>query len=155
MLNVGLAAPGEPVPLVRVDLDGVKDEEAFSVLGLPVSLQLLKPGGGLLLLLQASSDTQAQLEQHGFEFEIIDADARQGSYYLLHGDQGALARASSLASPLLREGDQLVVRLDSGAVARLSATGVRVMPLSSQSFPAPREFARLTLRCPMYSKPTH
>jgi hypothetical protein len=125
----GLAAPGEPVPLVKIELDDISDVRELHDQGISVYFQFSNPQGGMMMLLPADPSVQEVLSRQGYRYDVVDPDSRQASYYLIQGREAELSEALLLATVLLRDGDQVFVRMDPADLPQMTSTGVRFMPL--------------------------
>ncbi len=65
----------------------IKDDhqlEAFIRLGLPVYAHYWELSGAQVLLVEASPETQAQIESLGIPFRLLDPDTRQAAYFMVY-----------------------------------------------------------------------
>ena len=139
------AAPGAPIPLVRIDLDDTHRAEALRDLGLYVHLQLPQPDGSLIVLLPADAEIQRELSQRGYRIQVIEPDSSAGNYYLLDTSVETLAQQLDNYPALMNIGELAVIHLDTAAARELASAGLRLRPLPLVPLAIPQQPDRIAL----------
>ncbi|MCJ7703184.1 MAG: M28 family peptidase [Anaerolineales bacterium] len=79
-----LAGEPQAAALVRIEIASDRQLERFAALDLPIYAQLWDDRGEMYLLVEGDLETQVQLDQLAFSYQVLDPDAREAAYYLLY-----------------------------------------------------------------------
>ncbi|MGC8873981.1 MAG: M28 family peptidase [Chloroflexia bacterium] len=125
----------EPLALVQVAVSSLEDLRCFVGTGLPAYARLQGAEGEYLLAGVGSTGWTA-LNRCGLTFRILDPDGTTGSYvYAIPGPGRPAPDWTRFGRVLLDDGEGVLLRLESGDVSALTASGLEVVAIRLEPKP--------------------
>jgi hypothetical protein len=130
-------SPGEDYALIRVETSTDTEFEALASFVTEFYTQIHTEQDRRAVLMPADGELQTTLTNNGFDFQVLDHNLHEASYYLLYGLPEDLQTAQAEFDFLLLIDSQAVIRANKGDLEKLAGYGIKSMPLVLQEFIAP------------------
>jgi hypothetical protein len=131
-------ASSETPALVRIDLASLDDLQLIAETSFQPLALMTTPTGQDYLLGLAEPSQRTNLFAQGFALTILDPDSRGAVYYLAHAMPGrSLEPAQSLATVLLQDGPEAVVRALPAQAEKLPEFGIKIARLGPEPIALP------------------
>lgn len=128
------AAQQSPVALVAVEARSPAAVQRLAATEVPVYARLTTPAGELMLV-GADPTAQARLQAAGLPFRVLDGDMAAAEYFVVYPAPGHALPWSAYGRVLYEDGRQAILRSTAAAIERLTAQGVKAVPVGREPLP--------------------